>query len=97
MAIDPGLGFSKTPSQSLALLDGLDAFLCLDRPVYVGPSRKRFLGEATGLPVDQRDGATAAACVLAWERGARIFRVHDVATCRAALAVAHALDTRLAE
>lgn len=97
VAIDPGLGFSKTPSQSLALLDGLDAFLCLDRPVYVGPSRKRFLGEATGLPVDQRDGATAAACVLAWERGARIFRVHDVATCRAALAVAHALDTRLAE
>ncbi len=97
VAVDPGLGFGKTPAQSLALLDSLEALQCLDRPLYVGPSRKRFLGDATGLPADARDTATAAACALAWERGARIFRVHDVKRAREALAVASALDTRLSE
>jgi dihydropteroate synthase len=97
VAVDPGFGFGKTPGQSLALLDSLDAFQCLDRPLYVGPSRKRFLGDATGLPVDARDTATATACALAWERGARIFRVHDVRRTREALAMAHALATRLSE
>jgi len=97
VAVDPGLGFGKTPAQSLALLDGLEAFLCLERPLYVGPSRKRFLGDATSLPVDARDTATATACALAWERGARIFRVHDVRRTREALAMARALDTRLSE
>jgi dihydropteroate synthase len=95
VAVDPGLGFGKTPAQSLALLDSLEAFQCLERPLYVGPSRKRFLGDATGLPIEARDTATAAACALAWERGARIFRVHDVRRTREALAVARALDTRL--
>ena len=97
VAVDPGLGFGKTPAQSLALLDALDAFQCLDRPLYVGPSRKRFLGDATGLPAEARDTASAAACALAWERGARVFRVHNVRRAREALAVAHALDTRLSE
>ena len=97
VAVDPGLGFGKTPSQSLALLDSLETLQCLDRPLYVGPSRKRFLGNATGLPAEARDAATATACALAWERGARIFRVHDVRRTREALAMAHALDTRLSE
>jgi dihydropteroate synthase len=97
VAVDPGLGFGKTPAQNLALLDGLEALLCLERPLYVGPSRKRFLGDVTNLPVEARDTATATACALAWERGARIFRVHDVRRTREALAVARALDTRLSE
>jgi dihydropteroate synthase len=97
VAVDPGLGFGKTPGQSLALLDSLDAFQCLERPLYVGPSRKRFLGDVTGMPIEARDTATATACALAWERGGRIFRVHDVRRTREALAVARALDTRLAE
>ena len=97
IAVDPGLGFGKTASQSLALLDTLEAFHCLGHPLYIGPSRKRFLGEASGVPVEARDTATAAACALAWERGARIFRVHDVRRAREALAVASALDTRLTE
>ena len=62
----------------------------LGYPVAVGPSRKRFLGHATGRPVDDRDRATAVACALAWERGARLFRVHDVALAREALTVASA-------
>jgi dihydropteroate synthase len=93
IVLDPGLGFGKSPAQSLELLANLEALEALGRPLYVGPSRKRFLGAATGREVADRDTATAAACVLAFERGARIFRVHDVARVSDALAVASALLT----
>ena len=79
VVVDPGLGFAKSPAQSLALLDEVGALQSLGRPVLVGPSRKRFLGDTTGLAVSDRDGVTAVACALAYERGARIFRVHAVA------------------
>jgi dihydropteroate synthase len=92
IVLDPGLGFSKTVEQSVALFDQLPALLALGRPILVGPSRKRFLGAVTGMPVEDRDRATAAACALAWERGARLFRVHAVAAAREAIALAHALD-----
>jgi dihydropteroate synthase len=92
IVLDPGLGFSKTVEQSVALFDQLAALQALGRPLLVGPSRKRFLGAVTGLPVDDRDRATAAACALAWERGARLFRVHAVAAAREAIALAQALD-----
>ena len=91
IALDPGLGFSKTPEQSLELFDRLEGLQALGRPLVVGPSRKRFLGAATGQPIEARDRATATACALAWERGARIFRVHDVAGAREALALARAV------
>ena len=96
IVLDPGLGFSKTVEQSVELFDQLGALQALGRPVLVGPSRKRFLGAVTGLPVEERDRATAAACALAWERGARLFRVHAVAAAREALALASALDGSLA-
>jgi dihydropteroate synthase len=89
--VDPGLGFSKTVEQNILLLDRLDALQALGRPVLVGPSRKRFLGAVTGLPLEARDRATATACALAWERGARLFRVHDVGATRDALVLAQAL------
>ncbi|HEY8061972.1 MAG TPA: dihydropteroate synthase [Gemmatimonadales bacterium] len=92
VVVDPGFGFSKTPMQSLALLDHLATIVSLGPPVLVGVSRKRFLGEATGRAVDDRDRATAAACVLAYERGARLFRVHAPAAVRDALAVAQAVS-----
>jgi len=91
IAVDPGFGFSKTVEQNILLFDQLEALHALGRPVLVGPSRKRFLGAVTGQPVEARDRATAAACALAWERGARIFRVHDVAAARDALTFASAL------
>jgi dihydropteroate synthase len=91
VVLDPGLGFAKGPAHNLALLDRLASIVGLGHPVMVGPSRKRFLGAATGRPVDQRDGATAAACVAARLRGAQLFRVHDVAVAREALAVADAV------
>jgi dihydropteroate synthase len=89
--IDPGFGFSKTVDQNVLLLDQLPALQALGRPIMVGPSRKRFLGSVTGRPVEDRDRATAAACALAYERGARLFRVHAVAAVRETLAVAQAV------
>jgi dihydropteroate synthase len=91
IVVDPGLGFSKTPEQTLTVLDQVNALSCLDRPIMVGPSRKRFLGVATGRPVEDRDRATATACVMAFERGAQLFRVHNVAMVREALNVAVAV------
>jgi len=88
IVVDPGFGFAKTPEQNFRLLDELASVVALGYPVAVGPSRKRFLGHATGRPVDDRDRATAVACALAWERGARVFRVHDAAVAREALQVA---------
>ncbi|PYP28756.1 MAG: dihydropteroate synthase [Gemmatimonadetes bacterium] len=90
IVVDPGFGFAKTPEQNFRLLDELATVVALGYPVAVGPSRKRFLGHATGRPVEDRDRATAVACALAWERGARLFRVHDAAVAREALQVARA-------
>jgi dihydropteroate synthase len=95
IVLDPGFGFAKSAAQNFRLLDELATVVALGYPVLVGPSRKRFLGTATGQPVEDRDRATAVACALAWERGARLFRVHDAASAREALAVARATsDTR---
>jgi dihydropteroate synthase len=91
IVLDPGLGFSKTVDQNIELFDQLAALEALGRPVLVGPSRKRFLGALTDAPLDQRDRATAVACALAWERGARIFRVHSVGAAREALALTRAV------
>jgi len=90
IVLDPGFGFAKTATQNFRLLDELATIVALGYPVAVGLSRKRFLGAATGRPVEDRDRATAVACALGWERGARLFRVHDVAMTREALALAGA-------
>ncbi len=91
IVVDPGLGFAKRPEHNYAILKGLSAVTALGYPVMVGPSRKRFLAAVTGADVSDRDGATAAACVAAYERGARLFRVHAVVPAVEALAVAHAV------
>ena len=90
--LDPGLGFSKTVEQNIELLDQLAALQSLGRPLLVGPSRKRFLGAVTGQPVEDRDRVTATACAFAYERGARLFRVHAVAAAREALALARVME-----
>ncbi len=90
IVVDPGFGFAKTPEQNFRLLDELATVVAVGYPVAVGPSRKRFLGAATGRPVEDRDRATAVACALAWERGARLFRVHEAALANEALRVASA-------
>ena len=88
--LDPGIGFGKTVEHNLALLRRLDEIAALGRPVAIGVSRKSFIGKLTGREVDDRAAGTIAANVVALERGARIFRVHDVAEHRDALSVAGA-------
>jgi dihydropteroate synthase len=96
--LDPGIGFGKTAAHNLELLRRLDELVALGRPLVIGTSRKSFLGrivaDAGGLaePPDaqHRLAGTIATNVLAFERGASVFRVHDVAPAREALAVAAA-------
>ncbi len=94
VVLDPGLGFSKRPADSVAVVRQLDRVADLGFPVLVGPSRKRFIGDLSGgLPPENRLPGTLAACVAAFAKGAHIFRVHDVAETRHALDVAQALLT----
>ena len=90
--LDPGIGFGKTLEHNLKLLNRLDSLVELGFPVLVGVSRKSFLGKITGSD-DTKDRlfGTVAANVLAYERGASLFRVHDVRANGEALAVAAAI------
>jgi dihydropteroate synthase len=92
--LDPGIGFGKTLEHNLELLRRLDELTTLGRPLVVGTSRKTFLGRLTGRDVTERVHATVATTVIAFERGARVFRVHDVAATADALAVAAATFAR---
>jgi dihydropteroate synthase len=92
--LDPGIGFGKTLQHTLELLRRLDEIVALGRPVVVGTSRKSFLGKLTGKPEKERLPGTIATNVIALERGARIFRVHDVAEVTEALTVAAATLSR---
>jgi dihydropteroate synthase len=79
--IDPGIGFGKNLGHNLALLNRLDEFRGIGRPVVLGTSRKKFIGTVLGIPVpDERGFGTAATVALGIERGAAIVRVHDVAS-----------------
>jgi dihydropteroate synthase len=91
IAVDPGIGFGKTIEHNLELLRRLDEIAALGFEVVIGTSRKSFLGRLTGRddPHD-RVAATLATTVLAFERGATVFRVHDVAETADALKVAAA-------
>ena len=88
--LDPGIGFGKTLAHNLELLRRLPELVALGCPLVIGTSRKTFLGTITGRDFSGRGAATVAANVLAYERGARIFRVHDVASTRDALLTAAA-------
>ncbi|HHV61502.1 MAG TPA: dihydropteroate synthase [Firmicutes bacterium] len=92
--IDPGIGFGKTTEHNLEILRRLDEFRSLGRPILVGTSRKSFIGNVLGLPVDQRVEGTAATVALAIARGVDIVRVHDV---REMVRVARMADAILRE
>jgi dihydropteroate synthase len=92
IVLDPGIGFSKKGEQSLAVLSGLRRLAGVGFPVLVGVSRKRFIGEITGVREPARRlGGTLGASVAALALGAHIFRVHDVREHREALDVAWAV------
>ncbi|MCW3067543.1 MAG: dihydropteroate synthase [Solirubrobacterales bacterium] len=96
--LDPGIGFGKTVEHNLELLRRLSELLTLGAPIMVGTSRKGFIGHIIAASsgreqpagVAERLAGTLASNVLAYERGATVFRVHDVAPVREALAVAAA-------
>ena len=93
ICLDPGIGFGKTVKHNIELLRRLDVLLALGRPVLIGFSRKSSLGKLAGNPTATTGplGASVAAAVAAYERGATILRVHDVREHVDALAVARAL------
>lgn len=94
--LDPGLGFGKTVTQNLELLDRLGELRRTGYPLLVGPSRKSFIGYTLDLPLDRRLEGTAAAVAIAIARGADIIRVHDVSAMVRVARMADAIVRRSA-
>jgi dihydropteroate synthase len=81
IAIDPGLGFGKSVEQNIALMHGIGAFVETGYPVFIGASRKSFIGSISGISeACERDEASACMAAEMWAKGAQVFRVHDVRT-----------------
>jgi dihydropteroate synthase len=91
IVLDPGIGFGKTPEQSMTAIAQLARFKSFGLPLLVGASRKRFIATVTPSQPDQRLGGSLAAHLLAMQNGASIVRVHDVAETVQALRVAAAI------
>ena len=96
IVIDPGIGFAKTASQNVALLAGLEAFVPLGYPVLVGTSRKAFIGHLIDrnypAGAESRLHGSLGSVASAFLRGARIFRIHDVAATRDFFSVFAAIE-----
>jgi dihydropteroate synthase len=91
IVLDPGIGFGKTPEQSMACIAKLEKFHSFGLPLLVGASRKRFVASVTPSEPTERLGGSLAAHLIASENGAAIIRTHDVAPTLQALAVAAAI------
>ena len=89
--IDPGIGFGKTAGHNLQILKRLNEFKDFGCPILVGPSRKSFIGNITGLAANERLEGTLAAISIAILNGADIIRVHDVKECKRAAQIADAV------
>jgi dihydropteroate synthase len=94
IVLDPGIGFGKTPEQSMTVLARLDELRRFGPPLLVGASRKRFISTITPSEPDQRLGGSIAAHLVAAGHGARIIRTHDVSETVQALRVAAAIGER---
>ena len=92
IVLDPGIGFGKSPEQSITCIARLAEFKHFGLPLLVGASRKRFINTVTPAPPDERIGGSLAAHLMAVANGARIVRVHDVAETVQALRVAAAIE-----
>jgi dihydropteroate synthase len=91
IVLDPGIGFGKTPGQSVIALARLEEFKVFGLPLLVGASRKRFIDSVSPAPPDRRLGGSLAAHLMAVAAGAAIVRAHDVAETVQALKVAAAI------
>ncbi len=88
VVLDPGIGFGKKLEHNLELIRRVGELRELGQPLLVGPSRKRFIGEALDLPVTERREGTLVACAIAVANGADAVRVHDVGPVRRAVDMA---------
>jgi dihydropteroate synthase len=95
IVLDPGIGFGKTPAQSMTALARLHELSIFGLPLLVGASRKRFISSVVPSEPQQRLGGSIAAHLVAAQGGARIVRTHDVAETVQALRVAAAIRGRL--
>ncbi len=93
IVLDPGIGFGKLLEHNLRILRECFKWMKLGRPIMIGPSRKRFIGELLDVEVGERLPGTIGACVTAYMTGARVFRVHDVVPIKHALEVAYSIIT----
>ncbi|WP_313530922.1 dihydropteroate synthase [Shinella sp.] len=91
MVLDPGFGFAKDTEENLELMARFGELFGFGLPILAGTSRKRFVGAVTGRDAMERDAGTAATTALLRVTGAAVFRVHDVAINRDALAMADAM------
>jgi len=94
IVLDPGIGFGKTPGQSMTALARLDEISSFGLPLLVGASRKRFISSVVPSEPQQRLGGSIAAHLMAAQRGAGIIRTHDVAETVQALRVAAAIEEK---
>jgi dihydropteroate synthase len=92
IVLDPGIGFGKTPEQSMTAIAKLDRLRTFGLPLLVGASRKRFIDAVIPAPPDQRLGGSIAAHILAVKRGAAFIRAHDVAATVQAMRVMAAIE-----
>jgi dihydropteroate synthase len=92
IVLDPGIGFGKTPEQSIVALARIEALKAFGLPILIGASRKRFIDSVSPAPPDQRIGGSIASHLIAAASGAAIVRVHDVAETVQALKVAAAIE-----
>jgi dihydropteroate synthase len=92
ICIDPGFGFGKTLENNLSLLREMQQFCALDYPILVGVSRKSMFAMLLGRDVEDRLIASTSAAVIAYQKGARFFRVHDVAETCDALKLCQAVE-----
>jgi len=91
LVLDIGIGFGKTLEHNLLLLNGLESFTSLERPLMLGVSRKSFISNLLGSAGDERLSGALACTVLAREAGVHIFRTHDVAATARALRMTEAI------
>ncbi|MGD9855454.1 MAG: dihydropteroate synthase [Planctomycetaceae bacterium] len=85
IVVDPGIGFGKTAAHNVEILSHMAAFHALGRPVLIGHSRKRFLGQLLGRKLDERTSGTLGVAIALAQQGTEILRVHDVAAVKDAI------------
>ena len=87
--IDPGIGFGKTVENNFEIINNLDQFVKMNLPVLLGASRKSFIGVSLNLPENDRLEGSIAANIIGLQKGAKIFRVHDVVETNRAMVIAN--------